>query len=127
MADVENSNGASNKVEPEASKTKVEISDKDKKGIVRQVRFTCMFDTYFRKRTHNISNNNYFLNCIINVLLVFLLLCIILRDERVPEMLMLCVITRIAPLCKRPLSDRALFRRFQPSQGQVPAGTDQDK
>ena len=51
MADVENSNGASNKVEPEASKTKVEISDKDKKGIVRQVCFTCMFDMYFRKRT----------------------------------------------------------------------------
>jgi len=37
MADVENSNGASNKVEPEPSKTKVEISDKDKKGIVRQI------------------------------------------------------------------------------------------
>ena len=39
MADVENSNGASNKVVPEekTSKTKVAIGDKEKKGIVRQV------------------------------------------------------------------------------------------
>jgi len=39
MADVENSNGASNKVAPEekTSKTKVVIGDKEKKGIVRQI------------------------------------------------------------------------------------------
>ena len=39
MADVENSNGASNKAEPEGkdSKTKVIIGDKEKKMIVRQV------------------------------------------------------------------------------------------
>ena len=39
MADVENSNGASNKVDPEDKtlKTKVVVGDKEKKGIVRQV------------------------------------------------------------------------------------------
>ena len=39
MADVENSNGASNKVDPEDKtlKAKVVVGDKEKKGIVRQV------------------------------------------------------------------------------------------
>ena len=39
MADVENSNGASNKVAPEDKtlKAKVVVGDKEKKGIVRQV------------------------------------------------------------------------------------------
>lgn len=39
MADVENSNGASNKVDAEdkSIKTKVVVGEKEKKGIVRQV------------------------------------------------------------------------------------------